>query len=188
MSRPGKLELSLALVVSVAVAACGSGDQIELEEASVSLEISSTAFVEGDTIPTRFTCDGDDVSPPLTWTGTPSESRSIALIADDPDAPRGTWVHWVLYGLPPKAAGLPEAVPGREELDTGARHGKNDFGRSDYGGPCPPRGSPHRYFFKVYALDVEITLGSGATKQALSEAMQGHILAQGELMGRYQRE
>ena len=118
----------------------------------------------------------------------PSETRSIALISDDPDAPGRTWVHWVLYAIPSDVSELPAGVPSRDTLDSGARHGVNDFGRREYGGPCPPRGGPHRYFFKLYALDTEISLGPGATKQALEQEMQGHILAQGELMGRYERK
>ena len=153
----------------------------------MSLEVTSAAFTNGSEIPTEHTCDGDDRSPPLSWTGVPSETRSIALIADDPDAPRGTWVHWVLYGIALDVSELPGGVPSRDSLEGGARHGINDFGRKEYGGPCPPPGGPHRYYFKVYALDTEISLGPGATKQAVEQAMQGHILAQGELMGRYRR-
>jgi hypothetical protein len=114
-------------------------------------------------------------------------AESLALVCDDPDAPRGTWVHWVLYDLPPDLAGLPEGVPAGPEPAPGGTHGKNDFGRLAYGGPCPPRGNPHRYFFKLYALDARLGLAAGATKEEVLDAMQGHVLAQGELMGTYQR-
>jgi Raf kinase inhibitor-like YbhB/YbcL family protein len=160
---------------------------IEQEVVDMSLKVTSTAFSEGAAIPTKFTCDGEDVSPPLAWSGVPEGTRSVALISDDPDAPGRTWVHWVLYRLQADAAGLPEAVPKTDTLPNGARHGTTDFGRREYGGPCPPPGSPHRYFFKVYALDGAVDLEPGATKGDLLSAMDGHTLAQGELMGTYRR-
>ena len=150
----------------------------------MALLVTSTAFTEAQTIPEKHTCDGADVSPPLGWTGVPQNARSLALICDDPDAPAGTWVHWVLYGLPASATGLEEGTPKSEALASGARQGRNDFKRIGYGGPCPPRGAAHRYFFKLYALDSEISLAAGATKQELLRAMEGHVVAQGELMGR----
>ena len=153
----------------------------------MTIQVTSTAFEEGGTIPTKYTCDGDDVSPPLSWTSLPEGTKSIALIFDDPDAPVGTWVHWVLYGLPLDSTGLPEAVPTQKILADGAKQGINDFRKIGYGGPCPPKGPAHRYFFKVYALDSEIELEAGATKKELLKAMQGHILAQGQLMGKYKR-
>ncbi len=153
---------------------------------TMALKVSSSAFEEGDMIPIKYTCDGEDVSPPLAWEGVPEGTRSIALICDDPDAPVGTWVHWVLYNLPPDSKGLPEAVPPAEVLENGARHGKNDWQRLGYGGPCPPGGT-HRYYFKVYALDTVLELESGTTKAQLLEAMEGHVLAEGQLMGRYKR-
>jgi len=127
------------------------------------------------------------VSPPLQWSGAPSAARGFALICDDPDAPGRTWVHWVIYGLPCGTGGLDEAVPAAEALASGARQGVNDFGRVGYGGPMPPAGAPHRYFFTLFALDAEITLGPRATKPELLEAMKGHILAQAQVMGTYQR-
>ncbi|MGQ9583809.1 MAG: YbhB/YbcL family Raf kinase inhibitor-like protein [Anaerolineae bacterium] len=151
------------------------------------LKIESPAFVSGGDIPKRYTCDGPDVSPPLTWAEPPAGTQSLALICDDPDAPVGTWVHWVIYRLPATARGLPEGVPARETLDDGSRQGKNDFRKVGYGGPCPPRGSKHRYFFRLYALDTVPALAPGATKAQLLKAMEGHILAQGELMGWYGR-
>lgn len=148
--------------------------------------LTSHAFIEGAMIPQRFTCDGENISPPLFWTGVPSGTRSLVLICDDPDAPAGTWDHWVVYNIPPAVTGLQEAVPGKTVLDNGAVQGSNSWGRIGYGGPCPPGGT-HRYFFKLFALDTLLDLKSGATTSQLLEAMQGHILAQGQLMGRYQR-
>ena len=157
--------------------ACSSGDSGPLaqqEVAALTIQVSSSAFTEGAPIRARYTCDGDNVSPPLKWTGVPEGARSLALIADDPDAPGGTWVHWVLYGLPPDASELPEDVSKTAGLPSGARQGVSDFGRTGYGGPCPPRGGPHRYYFKLYALDAEVQVGAGATKSGLLDAMEGH--------------
>lgn len=153
----------------------------------MSLKLTSPAFAEGQPIPANYTGDGPDVSPPLQWSGVPAGAKSLALICDDPDAPVGTWVHWVLYGLPASATELPENVPPHETLPSGARQGVNDFGRVGYGGPAPPPGKPHRYYFKLYALDTELNLKPKATKPELLRAMEGHILAQGQLMGTYQR-
>jgi Raf kinase inhibitor-like YbhB/YbcL family protein len=151
------------------------------------LELSGTAFGEGETIPKRFTGDGENVSPPLRWSDPPQGTKSFALIADDPDAPRGTWVHWVLFNLPADRRDLPEGMPAQGELEGGARQGKNDFGKIGYGGPAPPPGKPHRYFFKLYALDTPLDLAAGATRGQLEAAMKGHVLAEGQLMGRYGR-
>ncbi len=150
------------------------------------IQLTSSAFNEGGMIPKKHTCDGQDVSPPLSWTGVPEGTKSMALISDDPDAPMGTWVHWVIYGIPAGACDLPEAVPPSKKLDNGARQGTNDFRRIGFGGPCPPSGT-HRYYFKLYALDQELPLDSGLTKDQLLKAMKGHILAEGQLMGRYKR-
>ena len=149
--------------------------------------LSGPAFTDGSMIPARFTCDGPDLSPPLRWTGVPEGARTIALIGDDPDASAGAWVHWVLFDLPATATELAEGLPKAETVAGGGRQGHNDFRRVGYGGPCPPRGKPHRYFFKIYALDSELHLKAGVTKQELLRAMQGHILAEGQLMGLYQR-
>ena len=151
------------------------------------LELTSPAFAEGQAIPVKHTCDGSDVSPALEWAGAPPGTRSYALIADDPDAPMGTWVHWVLYGLPGTTTSLPENVVASEMLSGGARQGLTDFRRVGYGGPCPPPGKPHRYFFKLYALDTELALKPRATKAELVSAMTGHVLAEGTLMGTYGR-
>ncbi|MDX1707615.1 MAG: YbhB/YbcL family Raf kinase inhibitor-like protein [Desulfobacterales bacterium] len=153
----------------------------------MALVITSSAFAEGQAIPSRYTCDGTDVSPDLTWSGVPETVASLALICDDPDAPMETWVHGVLFNIPGNAAGLPAEIPPDATLENGARHGKNDFGKLGYGGPCPPGGT-HRYFFKLYALDTGLELHSGITKAQLLSAMEGHILAEGQLMGTYSRQ
>lgn len=153
----------------------------------MSLQITSPAFQEGQTIPKHHTADGPDKSPALAWSGTPEGTKSFALICDDPDAPRGTWVHWVLYNLPPETRALPEGLPTTHPLPSGARQGKNDFGKIGYGGPSPPKGKPHRYFFKLYALDIALTLPPGATKAQVEAAIKGHVLAEGQLMGKYGR-
>jgi len=152
----------------------------------MTIKITSSAFTEGSMIPKRYTCDAKDVSPDLTWSGVPEGTISLALICDDPDAPMGTWVHWVLFNLPPDITDLHAEIPPEKTLKNGARHGKNDFGKFGYGGPCPPSGT-HRYFFKLYALDTVINLESGITKAQLLEAIEGHILAEGQLMGKYKR-
>ena len=149
--------------------------------------ISSSSFQNGANIPKKFTCDGTDVSPELRWSSPPAGTQSFALIADDPDAPVGTWTHWVLFDLPAETTSLPENVAKVEELPTGGRQGRNDFRKIGYGGPCPPPGKPHRYFFKLYALDTRLNLKPGASKQEIEQAMQGHILGKAELMGKYQR-
>jgi hypothetical protein len=153
----------------------------------MTLQISSTAFTEGGAIPKKFTCDSEDVSPPLAWSGVPAGVKSLALIADDPDAPMGTWVHWVLFDIPASSSGLPEAVEKKPTVPGIGTQGSNDFGKIGYGGPCPPRGKPHRYFFKLYALDNTLELKPGAKKADVEKAMRGHILAQGQLMGTYSR-
>ena len=152
----------------------------------VPFELTSTAFVQGEPIPGRYTCDGEDVSLPLQWGDPPAGTLSFAIIMDDPDAPVGTWIHWVLYNLPDEIRALPEAVPPDTELPDGSRHGENSWRRPGYGGPCPPSGT-HRYFFKLYALDAVLDLAAGASKEQLLQVMEGHILAQAELMGTYTR-
>jgi Raf kinase inhibitor-like YbhB/YbcL family protein len=154
--------------------------------ANMAITITSAAFSEGGMIPREYTCDGRDISPPLAWTGAPEGTRSLAIICDDPDAPVGTWVHWVLFNIPATANGLPQSMPPDKLLEDGSRHGINDFRKFGYGGPCPPGGT-HRYYFKIYALDTELTEGLGLTKAELLKAMKGHILAEGQLMGRYKR-
>jgi len=150
------------------------------------LKVTSLAFKNGEMIPKKYTCDGEEVSPPLEWSGVPAGAKSIALISDDPDAPMGTWVHWVIFNMPPDTKELPENVPHGPTLDNGAKQGIDDSRQIGYGGPCPPSGT-HRYYFKVYALDAMLNLKPGITKKDLLRAMEGHILAQGELLGKYKR-
>jgi len=150
------------------------------------MTLTSPAFVEGGPIPAQYTCNGADISPPLAWSGVPAGTRSLALICDDPDAPIGSWVHWVLFDLPPSLNGLPEGVPARPSLEGGGVHGTNSWRRIGYGGPCPPGGT-HRYFFKLYALDRTLGLGNNATAKDVQAAMQGHVLGEAQLMGRYGR-
>jgi Raf kinase inhibitor-like YbhB/YbcL family protein len=149
-------------------------------------KLISNAFKEGEAIPRQYTCDGVNVSPPLEWSGVPRTAKTIAIIADDPDAPSGTWVHWVLYNLPAEVIGLVENLPASENVRAGGFQGKSDFGKIGYGGPCPPTGS-HRYFFKIYAVDSELTLKAGATKAEVEKALEGHIVGQTQLMGTYAR-
>ena len=161
--------------------ACPSGG------ADVSLELKSPDFTPGGDIPKQFTCEGANISPALKWNDPPTAAKSFVLIADDPDAPVGTWVHWAIFDLPANLRALPQNVPKNEQSADGTRQGRNDFGEIGYGGPCPPPGKPHRYFFKLYALDAKLNLAPGATKQQVERAMQGHILAQGECIGRFSR-
>ena len=153
----------------------------------MTLEVKSPDFASGGTIPKRFTCEGGDLSPALEWSAPPSGTQSVAVIADDPAAPAGTWVHWVVFDLPPTLRSLPQAVPKKDQLADGSRQGQNDFGKTGYGGPCPPPGKAHRYFFKLYALDTKLNLPSSSTKKDVERAMQSHVLAQGEYVGRYSR-
>jgi len=150
------------------------------------MQIRSPAFASGGAIPAMHTCDGADTSPALSWTGAPSGTRSFALIADDPDAPGKTWVHWVVWNIPASAAALPQDVPKKAQLPDGTRQGLTDFGRAGYGGPCPPSGV-HRYYFTLYALDAALELPATTTKAALVKALEGHVLAEAQLMGTYTR-
>jgi len=151
------------------------------------VEISSRAFEAGGMIPSKYTCDGEGISPPLHWSDPPAGTQSFALVSDDPDAPVGTWVHWVVWNIPATARALDENLAKKESLPSGANQGTNDFRRIGYGGPCPPSGT-HRYFFKLYALDTTLSLPPHTTKSVLDKAMRGHILAQAELMGKYRRQ
>ena len=152
------------------------------------IQLLSTAFHQGETIPVQYTCDGNDVSPPLRFGNIPKDTQSLALICEDPDAPSGVFVHWLIYNLPPTVSDLPEALSITGPLEgSGASEGRNDFNNIDYDGPCPPPGNFHRYFFRIYALDTKLPLQEGATKHELVRAMVGHILATGHLMGTYKR-
>jgi Raf kinase inhibitor-like YbhB/YbcL family protein len=172
-------------VVAIHTGAPGAG--AERERNPMSINLTSIAFQDGQPIPIKYTCQGLDVSPPLQWSVAPTTAKGLVLICDDPDAPVGTWVHWVLYHLPARATGLPEGVPTTDTLNNGAHQGVNDFKRVGYGGPCPPPGGPHRYFFKLYAVDIDVTLKPRPTKQEVMRAIEGHIVAEGQLMGTYQR-
>ena len=152
----------------------------------MTIKLTSSAFKEGAMIPARYTCDGKDISPPLNWSEAPAGAQSFALICDDPDAPIGTWVHWVVYNIPDNVTAFPENVPPHKSVMGNILQGMTDFRRIGYGGPCPPRGT-HRYYFKIYALDTMLNLPAGATKRELLRAMEGHILVEGQLMGRYGR-
>jgi Raf kinase inhibitor-like YbhB/YbcL family protein len=152
------------------------------------MTVSSPAFKEGDRVPVKYTADGDNVSPELSWSGAPSNTKCFAVICEDPDTPSGKiWTHWVLFNIPADKTSLPERAPTDKELSDGSRQGKNDFGKIGFGGPDPPGGKPHRYFFNVYALDTKFDLSAGATRQQVLDAMKGHILAEGQLIGQYGR-
>lgn len=153
----------------------------------MALSITSTAFKDGKRIPKKYTCEGDDISPALDWTDVPPEAKSLALIMDDPDAPMGVFTHWVLFNLPSDLSSLDEAQATGEKLGNGAIHGINDFGRTGYGGPCPPPGPTHRYFFAIYALDISLSLKPRSTKQQVLTAMKGHVLTEARLVGTYSR-
>jgi len=169
--------------------ASGTNESAAREERTMAMQLRSAAFTSGTTIPVEHTCEGRDVSPALSWSDLPQGTQSLALITDDPDAPAGTWVHWVMYDIPPSDSGLQASVPVGATLASGAKQGKNSSSRIGYSGPCPPRGhGRHRYFFKLYALDRKVDLAPSATKEELLRAMQGHILAEAQLMGTYSRQ
>jgi Raf kinase inhibitor-like YbhB/YbcL family protein len=151
------------------------------------MQITSPAFMEGGLIPSKYSCDGQDISPALEWKDIPVATKSFALISDDPDAPVGTWVHWVVYNIPSNISSLSENVKPEKDFKNGMRQGNNSWPKIGYGGPCPPSGT-HRYFFRLYALDTMLDLKSGATKAQLLQAMKGHILAEAQLMGKYKRQ
>jgi len=191
---PLRLTLATTLMALLGLSGCGSEQEQPLEDSPnwAKLELISTAFSEGQPIPQKYTGEGADVSPPLSWSGLPDGTQELALICDDPDAPTAEpFVHWVIYGIPAAATGLPEDFSGAEsrapEL-VGVAEGENSFGDTGYGGPMPPPGDgKHRYFFKLYALDSDLALQPGLDKQSLLRAMKGHVLGKGELMGTYER-
>jgi Raf kinase inhibitor-like YbhB/YbcL family protein len=152
----------------------------------MALELTSTAYGEGEEVPVRYTCYGEDISPPLAWTGVPEGTVTFLLVFDDPDAPGGTWDHWIRFDIPATTTSLDEEQPAGDELADGSRHGANSWGRTDYGGPCPPSGT-HRYVFKLFALDTALGLPPGAGKADLLEAIEGHVLGEAELLGTYAR-
>lgn len=153
----------------------------------MAFSLNLAAFRNGSEIPAKYTCTGADRSPALAWSGAPHSTGALALIVDDPDAPMGTWTHWLIWNIPPEPSTLPEGVPADKELRNGARQGVNDFRRIGYGGPCPPPGKPHRYFFRIFALDGPLDLKAGAARNELERAMKRHVLAQTEWMGSYRR-
>jgi hypothetical protein len=169
------------LVIAVGLAA------LLLGAGGAKMELKSQAFQAGEMIPAKYTCDGQDISPPLSWSDPPTGTIGFALISDDPDAPMGTWVHWVIWNIPASALALDENCPKTASLPNGTKQGTTDFHRVGYGGPCPPSGT-HRYYFKLYALDRALDLPASTTKKDLETAMQGHILGQTELMGTYRRK
>jgi hypothetical protein len=183
-----RIKVISATVLLAGFVMAGNAANPATNGATMKLHLTTTAFAEGRPIPGRHAYDQQDISPALQWSGVPPAAKSLALICDDPDAPMGTWVHWVIYDLPPATTGLAEGVAKSPELANGAKQGVNDYKRIGYGGPCPPPGKPHRYFFKLYALDTMTGLKSGATKKDLLKAMEGHVLAEGQLMGTYQRK
>jgi Raf kinase inhibitor-like YbhB/YbcL family protein len=187
VSKQVVILLAALMVFSPTMAACAGEAQAPQKEAEMTLALSSTVFKEGGKIPVKYTCDGQDTSPPLVWSEPLEKPQAFVLIVDDPDAPSGVFTHWVLFNLPSNARQLGEAIPTQEQLQNGASQGKNDFGRIGYGGPCPPHGPAHRYRFALYALDKLLDLKAGASKKQIVEAMKDHILAQGQTIGTYQR-
>jgi Raf kinase inhibitor-like YbhB/YbcL family protein len=195
MRTAGSVTVLIASAVFGGAVACaqgGSGGAADTtpaqeEERPMALAVSTDAFRNEGRIPKRHTADGEDVSPALAWTGAPAGTRSFAIVCDDPDAPAGTWVHWVIFNIPADSTGLAEAVPRVERLPDGSVQGRNSWGRVGHNGPSPPPGKPHRYYFKVYALDAVLTLDSKAKKDDLVRAMKGRVLAEGQIMGSYGR-
>jgi Raf kinase inhibitor-like YbhB/YbcL family protein len=181
MRKKSQLLLTVILLVPFAI-----GNLWSQGGRTMPFVLKATAFPEGGTIPQKYTCDGADISPELTWDGAPAGTQSLALITDDPDAPAGTWTHWIIWNIPVEKT-LPEGVAKIDTLDEGTRQGRNDFKRIGYGGPCPPPGKPHRYFFRVYALDTKLDVKPGAIRSDLEHSMGGHVLAKAELVGKYGR-
>lgn len=150
------------------------------------IHITSPVFEDGGIIPKKYTCDDLDMSPPIEWSNVPEGTKTISIVCDDPDAPMKTWIHWIIFNIPGDVTGLPENVPPEKELENGAKQGMNDFHKVGYGGPCPPSGT-HRYFFKIYALDITLDLPAGVSKSHLMIAMEGHVISESHLMGTYTR-
>jgi len=189
MRKSGILAMTLlaVLVLLVGTVACGgNGDENGAPPVEVEMELTSAVFADGGTIPVDYTCDGQDISPELSWSGAPEGTQSFALILDDPDSPGGDFTHWIIFNIPADTSTLVEAIS-TAPLSVLVGQGENDFGSIGYSGPCPPSGSSHRYSFTLYALDITLELEAGATRGQLLDAMEGHILAQGELVGVYQR-
>ena len=179
--------LVIWLAALAAMVAAQQPNQSKGGHSVMAFNVTSPAFASGAGIPKPYTCQGTDISPALAWSGQPSQTTSFALIVDDPDAPVGTWVHWVMWNIPESAHQLAENVAKHDRLDGGAMQGRNDFRKIGYNGPCPPPGNTHRYYFRLYALDVKLTLPPGAAREELEAAMKGHILAQAEYTGTFRR-
>lgn len=177
------------LIMSIALCTCQEQqpEPESLQDPGVTMNLQSSAFGAGGTIPTMYTCDGQDVSPPLSWSEPPAGTESLVLLCDDPDAPVGTWDHWVLFNIPAASRSLPEGMGAEPVIDGAGVQGTNSWDRIGYGGPCPPKGGEHRYYFRLYALDTNLDLDSGAMRKDVEKALQAHVLAQGQLMGRYGR-
>ena len=177
---------TVIILLALVLSACDSKRTTNRPQATLAdLEVGSVAFLDGQAIPDRYTCDGENSSPPVQWTGAPKSTKSFALICGDPDAPGGTWVHWVIFDLPATSRELGE--PGTAGIPVEAVQGMNDFNQEGWGGPCPPAGTPHRYVFTVYALNTELKLKAGATKKDVVAAMENHIVGEGRLTGVYLR-
>jgi Raf kinase inhibitor-like YbhB/YbcL family protein len=186
MSARSKIFFAAGLLAGLITT--GNSENSPTNGVTMKLQITTPAFAAGQPIPRRHTGEGQNLSPALQWSDVPPAAKSLALICDDPDAPAGTWVHWVIYDLPSVTTHLSEGVAKTPELANGAKQGMNSWPRLGYDGPMPPPGKPHRYFFKLYALDAATGLKSGATKKDLLQAMEDHVLAEGEVMGTYQRK
>lgn len=191
-----RIPRTLVAVLTACLPACGPADdsaQVAARVGPMTIRLESPSFREGDLIPRAHTCDGEDISPSLSWENVPEGAHSLLLIVEDPDAPMGTWTHWLLYDLPAALRGLPEGLPHDprvhfvfDKIEFTAKQGRNDFKKPGYGGPCPPSGT-HRYYFRIYALDSMTNLEPNASRQEVFQAIQGHILAEGQLMGQYSR-
>ena len=183
-----KLTFGFAIILAIAGALLTTGSVMKPPPKGSQMLLTSPAFTEGQPIPSQYTCDGKNISPPLEWSGAPSATESFALIVDDPDSPTGVWTHWVVFDLAAESSDLPEGVTKSQQLTGKAKQGLNSFKALGYGGPCPSAGKPHRYFFKIFALDAMLDLKSGATRSAVEAELNKHILATGQLVGTYLRK
>lgn len=176
----------VCLLIIVAIAGVAQR-QSRKGNAAMTFALTSSAFASGAAIPEQYTCKGADMSPPLQWSDAPAKTASFALIMDDPDAPAGVWVHWVLWNLPAATHSLPENLSRSDQLPDGSHQGRNSFPKTGYNGPCPPAGQTHRYFFRLYALDAELKAPAGANRAELDAAMKGHVLGEADYMGTFHR-
>jgi len=186
-----KHKAAFALAVCAALISALAASAVIMQpppQSAKQMQLTSAAFKNNESIPVQYTCEGKNISPPLAWTGAPTGTRSFVLIVDDPDAPHGVWTHWVAFDLPADTTGLAEDTPKSESITGNAKQGINDFKQIGYGGPCPPPGKPHRYFFKLYALDTTLDLKPGSSSKQVQAALGQHVLAQGQLIGTYQRK